>query len=81
MTDREIEKDRYTKCGVLFLDHDDGGYTNSYVIKDRGKETGITLSATGHSRHKDSHKESVDFNGAAYPNLRAAIYAYEDATP
>jgi hypothetical protein len=77
-TDRRIEDGRYTKLADFCLDHDDGGYTNRYVICDRGKPTGIAIVATGHSRMPQSHKQHISLRGGGYPTLRAAIYAYED---
>lgn len=79
MSERKIEAERYTRRGEFFLDHDDGGYTNSYVVLDRGKAPGISFVDTGHSKFPNSHKRRVLFKGEQQPTLRAAIYAYEDS--
>lgn len=79
---RKFAPGRYFRRGNLFLDFDDGGYLNSYSVLDADAanfDTGITINVTGHSREGGSRKQTFEFRGVAYPSLREAIFAYEDA--
>lgn len=78
MADRKFAPDRYRKIPGFFLDYDNGGYTNTHGVRDGEKDTGITVTESGHSNVPGSHVRRVAFKGNDYPMLRDAIFAYED---
>lgn len=77
-TDRKFASGRYRKGGGFCLDHDDGGYINTYSVFDGDKETGISITESGHSKFDHGHKRRIVFKDKEYPLLRDAIFAYED---
>jgi hypothetical protein len=68
MTERKFEAGRYRKQSSMFLDFDNGGYTNTFHVLDGDKDTGISVADTGHSAKPNSNKQTVVFNGD-YPLL------------
>ena len=78
MADRKFAPDRYRKIPGFCLDFDNGGYTNTHGVGDGEKDTGITVTESGHSNVEGSFRRNIQFKGKDYPMLRDAIFAYED---
>lgn len=78
---RTFSPTRYQRRMGFCLDHDSGGYTNRFTIFDteRGFETGIQITETGHSAFPGGHKCAVWFQDREFPKIRDAIFAYEDS--
>lgn len=81
MSDRKFRPGRYLKQPGIYLDFDNSKYSNSFMVLDGKKETGIVVCDSGDSSVPNGNKRVVTFMGKEYPLLRDAIFAYEDSLP